>query len=126
LRQVVDGRPCVGEVAEEVADTPAKRLRHRVLVGRRHRDQDGLVDVFVEVEDLAVPGFPWIQALTRTAAGITNRRAARKQHDQDSHDGSPPTHAGNLQIHLFPPLAAGAGAAGAGVEPASAALLNRN
>ena len=80
LQHVVDRRPGVGEIGVEVADAAAHALRQDLGIGGRDRLQHRVVEVFVEVEDLAVPVLPRVEALARAAArlpGSSRSRPAR-------------------------------------------------
>ena len=76
LQQVVDRRPGVGDVAEEVARRRVRtELRHHVRVGRGDRLEHRVVQALVEREDLAVPVLPRVEPL----AGRRAPRASRSR-----------------------------------------------
>src|SRR6185437_10201104 len=122
LQHVVDGRPGIREIVEEVAHTTAHFLRYDVGVGRGDRHENLAIEIFVEVEDLAVPVLPRIEPLARTALRGLDGGATAQDHRQDTDEDRRPAPI-RRACHFFAPLAATA--AGAAL-PASAALLNRN
>ena len=126
LQHVVDRRPGIGGVVEDVADAAPHELRHHLGIAGGNGLQKVLVKRFVEREDLAVPVLPGIEPRAGAAAGLGQRRAPaeRKQHAEQHRDG--PTRSPRAQHHFLTPLADVDGASGAAGEPASAALLKRN
>mmetsp|Transcript_18060 Transcript_18060/g.43066 ORF Transcript_18060/g.43066 Transcript_18060/m.43066 type:complete len:437 (-) Transcript_18060:245-1555(-) len=131
LQQQVHRRPCIGDIAEEVADAGADGRGQHLGIGRRRGLEQVLVQRFVEGKDLAVPGFPRVQLLAlgahhpvdralQAVANALHRLASRQfQHQhQRSQPAQRPTHPAH---GLLP-----AGAACADALPMSAALLLMN
>ena len=125
LQEVVDRRPGIADVAEEVVDAACARAAARRSGSRGHRLQHVLVERLVEREHLAVPVFPRIElarpALRRCSADAQPpARAAATMRRQRQQDAVP------RAAMLISSLRRARRCAARSALPASAALLNRN